>query len=239
MNTIIILHGWQSSKERWEKVKQELEKSGLKVLVPDIPGFKPETELKRPWRLDNYIDWFNSFLAEQKIAEPFFLIGHSFGGRMSIKFADRHPEKLKGLVLVSSAGIKNNAMTKRMLKKGAKAMKKMKIQETRLLSGVWQFFRGIFYKYILRKTDYFKTTGNLTPTIKNILDQDLTCLLEKISVKTLIIWGKKDFVTLLKDGLLMNEKIPNSEIEILSGIGHTPHLENPKLLAEKIKLILK
>ncbi len=39
-DTIIILHGWGSSKEKWQEVKENLEKQGLKVIVPDLPGFK-------------------------------------------------------------------------------------------------------------------------------------------------------------------------------------------------------
>ncbi len=67
------------------------------------------------------------------------------------------------------------------------------------------------------------------------LEEDLKPLLGKISVPTLIIWGKKDKITLLKDASLMKEKIKNSQLQVLENIGHTPHLENPKLLAQKIK----
>ena len=87
MKTLIILHGWRSSKERWQNVKQNIESSGIKVIAPDIPGFKPETALREPWNLDNYVEWFKGFLAEQRISGQFFLLGHSFGGRILIKFS--------------------------------------------------------------------------------------------------------------------------------------------------------
>ena len=32
----------------------------------------------------------------------------------------------------------------------------------------------------------------------------------------------------------MKEKIGNSQLEIIEGVGHTPHLENPEALTEKI-----
>jgi len=95
MKTLIILHGWQSSKEKWQKVKENIES--------DLPGFKPETQLKEPWSLDDYVDWLKDF---SQTKEKFFLMGHSFGGRVAIKFALRYPEKLYGLILVSAAGIK-------------------------------------------------------------------------------------------------------------------------------------
>ncbi|MBT9151488.1 MAG: 2-succinyl-6-hydroxy-2,4-cyclohexadiene-1-carboxylate synthase [candidate division WS2 bacterium] len=55
MKTLIILHGWQSSKEKWQKVKQALENNELKVIVPDIPGFKKKTMLNQAWGLKNFI----------------------------------------------------------------------------------------------------------------------------------------------------------------------------------------
>ena len=39
MKTLFILHGWQSSKEKWEKVKEKLEENKIEVIIPDIPGF--------------------------------------------------------------------------------------------------------------------------------------------------------------------------------------------------------
>jgi pimeloyl-ACP methyl ester carboxylesterase len=244
MKTLIILHGWQSSKEKWQKTKQILEDSEeLKVIVPDIPGFKPETELKRPWNLNDYVEWLKYFIQDKEktcpeLAEGFFLLGHSFGGRMSIKFAAEYPEKVKRLILVSAAGIKNAPFYKKILGLGALTAKKLKIERIPFLKDFWEIFRKFFYYYILRKTDYLQASGFLKETIKNILNEDLTSLLDKISVPTLIIWGGKDRITPVKDAYLMERKIKNSTLEILKNVGHTPYLENPQILAQKIKEFL-
>ncbi|OIP75322.1 hypothetical protein CO121_00390 [bacterium (Candidatus Gribaldobacteria) CG_4_9_14_3_um_filter_36_15] len=235
MKTLIILHGWQSSKEKWQKTKQILESEELKIIVPDIPGFKPKTELKKPWNLNDYLDWFKEFYEKEKVEEPFFLLGHSFGGRMSIKFAAEHPEKVKGLILVSAAGINKRSFYKKILGLGATAAKKLKIEKIPLLKDFWGIFKKFFYHYILRKTDYLQASGFLKETIKNILNEDLTSFLDKIFVPTLIIWGEKDRITPLKDAYLMKEKIKNSQLKLLKNVSHTPHLENPRILAQEIK----
>ena len=243
-DTIIILHGWGSSKEKWQAVKENLEKQGLKVIIPDLPGFKKETKLKNPWDLDDYVDWFKNKYETQphlKEIEPrkdhrFFLLGHSFGGRIGIKYAAQHPEKLKGLILVSAAGIK----PKRNL-------------QSRLISAVARFgqrfsslpfyfsARKVFYRFILRRTDYIKSEEipNLKETFKKIIAEDLTDYLEKIKTPCLIIWGDKDKETLLADAYLMNKKIPNSKLEILKNIGHSPHRETPIDLANKVVNFIK
>ncbi len=225
MKTLFILHGWQSSKEKWEKVKEELEENKIEVIIPDIPGFKED--LERVWNLDDYVNWFFNFSQKK---EKFFLLGHSFGGRIAIKFATKFPKKLEGLILISSAGIKRKEPF------FLKFFRKFKAFS--FLPG-FSLFRKFFYKFILRKTDYLKTKGNLRETFKNIISEDLTPFLDKIKVKTLILWGEKDKITPLSDAYLMKEKIKNSKLEILKNISHIPHLENPVLLSEKILNFIK
>ena len=226
MKTLIILHGWQSSKEKWQKVKENIESDEIEVIVPDLPGFKPETELKKPWTLDNYVEWLKDFSQDK---EKFFLLGHSFGGRVAIKFASRYPEKLYGVILVSAAGIKKEYK----ISKITPFLKKFSF-----LPG-WQFFRKIFYRYLLRKTDYLLIEGPLKQTFKNVIEEDLTSLLKEIKVPVLIIWGEKDKITPLSDAYLIKKEIKFSQLEILPDLGHTPHLENPELLAQKIKEFLQ
>jgi pimeloyl-ACP methyl ester carboxylesterase len=239
MNTLIILHGWGSLKERWQEVKSIIEQSSanweeagpppIKVVVMDLPGFKKETELSRVWDLDDYVDWFKEF--SQEFDEPFFLLGHSFGGRIAIKFAEQNPEKLKALILVSSAGI----IPKRKFSRAVlgKIASRGKIFSFLPLYGL---FRKGFYKYILRRTDYIQAEKlpYLKETFKNVIKEDLRKYFSKIETRCLIIWGDKDDMTPLSDGKIMAQEMPNSRLEILRGIGHFPYTQNPKLLSRKI-----
>jgi len=208
MKTLIILHGWQSSKEKWQAVKDNLE---YNVVIPDLPGFK--TELDRAWTLDDYVEWLRNF---SKDMGEFFLLGHSFGGRIAIKFAEKYA--LQGLILVSAAGIKTD---KKILKHLSKRFK--------LKGGL----RTFFYKYILRRTDYLNAKGFLKQTMSNVVDEDLTPLLNRISVPVHIIWGKNDKLTPLKHGYIMKEKT-GATMDVIN-TGHAPYIEDSVLLAEKIK----
>ncbi len=233
MKTIIILHGWQSSKEKWQKIKELLENRGLKVITLDLPGFKAETKLKKVWNLDDYLNWVDSFI--ENCRETPFLLGHSFGGRIALKYSFKKPSKVKGLFLVSSAGIRPpKKIVYRVFEKGAWLIRKLKIEEIPLIKNIWFLARKFFYYFILRRKDYFKTSGFLKATIKNIIKEDLSPILGEIKVPVYIIWGKNDLITPLSDAYLMNEKIKHSRLKILKKIGHTPHLEAPQLLADSI-----
>lgn len=232
MKTLIILHGWQSSKEKWQKVKANIEQSGVKVIVPDLPGFKPENELKKALSLDDYVDWVKNFAIEN-ISGKFFLLGHSFGGRIAIKFAAKYPEKLEGLILVSAAGIKRKKTFWQIL-----LLRIAKIGKKFSFLPFYSFFKKIFYKFILRKTDYLKAKGLMKETFKKIIEENLTPYLSKISLPTLIIWGARDKVTPIKNAYLIKKEIENSTLKLIPEAGHTPYLETPEKLAELISKFL-
>ena len=73
----------------------------------------------------------------------------------------------------------------------------------------------------------------------SVIEENLTPLLKEIKVPVLILWGEKDKITPLTDAYLIKKEIKFSQLEILPGVGHTPHLENPELLAQKIKEFLQ
>ena len=233
MKTLVILYGWQSAKERWQKIREEIEGQGIKVIVPDLPGFKKENELKEIWDLNDYLNWTREFV-ENISQEPIFLLGHSFGGRIAIKFAAKHPEKLRGLILVSTAGIKRE---KSFWQRKIAAIAAI-FRSFHFLPG-YEFFRKIFYHFIVRKTDYLKTEGLLRETFKNIIEEDLTPYLSQIKTKTLIIWGEKDKITPLTDAYLIKKEIQDSTLEIISGAGHRLNLEGPEKLSETILKFLE
>jgi pimeloyl-ACP methyl ester carboxylesterase len=247
MPTLIILHGWNSSKEKWQKIKELIEAKApdIQVICLDLPGFKPENQLEKPWNLDDYVNWLNEKLVEVKppligggltsADSAIYLLGHSFGGRIAIKFAVKYPEKLKGLILVDAAGIKpRKTFRDKIVLFPIKLIRKFGIKETTYEKGIIKLLRAVFYRYILRRKDYFKANPIQKEIMKNALAEDLKPLLEKIKTKTLIVWGEDDQLTPKKDAYLMKEKIQSSQLDILKGIGHAPHLEAPGILAEKI-----
>lgn len=240
MQTLIILHGWGSAGQNWQGVGQALESDELKVLTPDMPGFGQSPLLSSAWSVKDYVEWLYDYCEKRNISQ-FFLFGHSFGGRIAIKFAAKYPKKLKGIILCSSAGIKpkKNKILHCTNIAVARFVQWLRIEKIPVVKDVWQFLRKFFYRFILRKTDYLKAQGIMEQVFKNVIEEDLTPYLSQIKAPTLILWGKKDKMTPVKDAYLMHQKISNSRLQILENIGHSPHLESPRLLAEKIREFIK
>ena len=226
----LILHGWGGSSDSW-KIVIEILKQKFQVICPDLPGFGKSAPPPRAWSLKEYSQWLKKFSDSLRLND-FFLLGHSFGGRIAVKFSFFYPEKIKALFLCSSAGIKEKWGLKE------KAIFLLALIGNAIFSP--KFFRrfqdkarNIFYRF-LRDRDYGKAKGVMKETMKKILEEDLLPMLSQVKVKTLIIWGQKDNIVPLKHAFLFKEKIKNSRLEILPEIRHSPHLEAPEKLAQTI-----
>ncbi|MBI2013550.1 MAG: alpha/beta hydrolase [Candidatus Colwellbacteria bacterium] len=224
--TILILHGWGSSKKSWEKVANLVSKKGFNVLVPDMPGFGDEPPPPRAWTGKDYLNWVLNFTKNLKLKTPFYVVGHSFGGGLAMKLAIEHPELVEKLVLIAAARIKRK---KTLYKKFLGAVAKIGWPLSKI-----KILRKLFYRFIVRENDYLRTDGVMRDTFVNVIKEDLTPELSKIKPPTLIIWGNKDKMTPIKDANLLKDKILGSKLEIVEGGGHALNLEYPETLAEKI-----
>ncbi len=228
---LLILHGWGGSSDSWVKVQEILANQDYRVIVPDFPGFGKSITPREPWGIDDYTGFIFNFIKETKLKD-FFLLGHSFGGRVSVRFASLYPERIKSLILCDSAGIKPEPGLKTMIifwlaRVGNAIFTPKHLQRFK------DSARNIFYIF-LRNKDYVKANGTMKKTIKKVLDEDLFSDLAKIKTKTLIVWGEQDRMVPLEYAHVFKENIENSKLEIIPKAGHSPHLENPKKLSEII-----
>lgn len=227
---ILILHGWNGSSDSWKKVIEILSRNFL-VICPDFPGFGKSQTPKNPWNLTDYVNWLKNFVDSIGLKD-FFLFGHSFGGRVAIKFSISCFEGVKKLILISSAGIKPKlSLESKLIFFLAKIGNAFFTPKP--LNRFKEGAKNLFYLFF-RHRDYAKAKGILRETMKKIVEEDLLPLLSEIKTKTLLVWGQKDKLVPLKYAFLLKENIKNSELKILPKIGHSPHLEAPEKLVEVI-----
>ena len=206
---VLFLHGWGAPAETYRLLLDHLAKTH-RVVAPDLPGFGGSAEPETPWRVDDYVEWtvaFATALGLQKVV----LMNHSFGGRISIKLLARRPLpfEVDKAVFMDAAGILPRRGFSYYAKVyGYKAMKR--------LFPAWAKRR----QGKSGSADYRNASPLMRQTMVKCINEDLTALLEKISVSTLLIWGSADTATPLSDGRLMEQKIPDSGLVVLEGAGH-------------------
>ena len=216
----LILHGWGSNSEKWQKIGELLTEKGVKVIIPDLPGFGKSDKPLKAWNLDYYCNFVEEFVKFLNL-DKFFLLGHSFGGALAVKCSLKFPEKINKLFLVGAACIRRKTFKKRFFYALSKIFP----------SSV--FLRKFFYKFII-KSDYLSVEGVMKETYLKIIKEDLLDNLSQVQVSTVIIWGGKDDVVKLKDGKIINQKIKNSKLIIIPGGNHDLERKIPEILAKRI-----
>ncbi len=221
-NTLVFLHGWQSSGDAFLGNINHFSYNNNIVLI-DFLGFGKSDVPSKP--LDTILHAISIY--ELLLKENFkniILVGHSFGGRVAVLLASMFNIKLKGLVLVASAGI----MPKRSL------LYYLKVYS-------YKFSKKLVAKKLLPKKflrlfgskDYKQVTGVMRTSLIQIVNQDLKSFLQNVNTKTLIVNGSKDKSVPLKVAKIFNKNIKRSELVVMKGKGHFCFLED-KLLFNKI-----
>ncbi|MEE3852905.1 alpha/beta fold hydrolase [Gordonia sp. LSe1-13] len=101
--TVLALHGLTGHGLRWQALACE-HLSDVRVVAPDLLGHgrSPWTP---PWSFTDHTDALVAVVAEHipSAAEPFVVVGHSFGGALAVRLAHRLGGAVRGLVLLDPA----------------------------------------------------------------------------------------------------------------------------------------
>jgi len=97
---LIILHGLYGSSDNWIPIARKLEEH-FTVYLPDLRnhGASPHTPVHT---FAGMADDLNQFYEDHYIGNA-FLIGHSMGGKVAMRFAAENPEKVNSLLIVDIA----------------------------------------------------------------------------------------------------------------------------------------
>ncbi|HEX5428925.1 MAG TPA: alpha/beta fold hydrolase [Pedococcus sp.] len=100
---VVLLHGWPQDHTAWDRVTPLLVAGGLRVLALDQRGYSPGA---RPpgtaaYRMRELVADVAALLDEAGAARA-HLVGHDWGGAVAWAFAERHPERLDSLTVLST-----------------------------------------------------------------------------------------------------------------------------------------
>lgn len=95
--TLVCVHGVTAHGERFKQLAEERWSKRFHVLAPDLRGHG-RSSWEPPWTFAQHVD----DLAET-FPEPALWLGHSFGGRLVVELAARHPRLVRRAVLLDPA----------------------------------------------------------------------------------------------------------------------------------------
>ncbi|WP_132995562.1 alpha/beta fold hydrolase [Sporanaerobacter acetigenes] len=219
---VLLLHGWGANIDTMMPIFNLLVKN-FRVYAIDFPGFGQSEEPSEVFGVYDYARVAKKFIDNFNMDEV-ILIGHSFGGRVSIVLSSQYKNLVKKMILIDSAGL--------IPKRGAKYY--IKVYSFKILRAVYNIlFFWIDKKERMEKfykkfgsTDYQNSSGIMRKVLVKVVNEDLKPLLKEIEASTLLIWGDKDTATPLYMGKIMENEIRDSGLVVLEGAGHYSYLDS-------------
>ena len=220
--TIVLLHGWGQNIEMMKPVGDRL--PGHRIIILDLPGYGLSTEPDSVWTIYDYVECVKELLQELKVKNP-ILIGHSFGGKISLAFASKYD--VEKLILFGSPfrpAIKKLSLKTRLLKKAKK------IPVLNKLEG--------FAKKHIGSTDYKNASEMMRKILVSTVNLDITEDVKKIKCPTIIIWGTLDDAVPLEDAYELEKLIPDAGVVTYEGCTHYAYLERLPEVVNVIKVFI-
>lgn len=235
-NPILILHGWNLNKQRFNSLINVLNSKNYRVYCPDLPGFGSAKMPDKPYQLSNYVDFVISYLNKNNISKADFIC-HSFGGRIGIKLSAFYPERVGKLILTGVPGVLPVPKLKVIFFWGLAKVGKL-FFSLPFLSLFKKSSQRFIYR-VARASDFYNTNQNLKETFQLVVKEHLVTYLNKIQSPVLLIWGENDKIVPTIVAEKMKLLIPKSNLLIVENTAHAFPYSNPELFFQKIETFLK
>lgn len=231
---VMFVHGFGEDSSIWKNQVEHL-KNRFQLIIVDLPEKEDEDE----WTLPYFAGLLKDILDKENI--PLCtLIGHSMGGYITLAFADKYPDRLKGFGLVHSSAYADSDEKIATRRKGIAF-----IQENGAAPFLDTMIPNLFSSLTREKNpglvneskkvkDNF-STGSLVRYYEAMIERpDRSEVLKNSKIPVLFIMGKYDTAVPVEDGLRQCHLPENAYIHILRKSGHMGMLEE----AEKCNMAL-
>lgn len=207
---ILLLHGWGQNIEMMKLLGEHFS-DRFCVTILDFPGFGESEEPPVAWTIKDYSLLLEEFIRKLDIKKP-IVMGHSFGGRVAIRYASNNP--IEKLVLFGSPCIRFQEK----LPLSVKLLKKLKT-----LPGMDSI--GEKMKKYIGSRDYKAASPIMRQTLVEVVNEDLSKFAREIEEPTLLIWGEQDTEAPVDEARELEKIMYDAALIVLPGT-HYAYIEN-------------
>jgi pimeloyl-ACP methyl ester carboxylesterase len=234
---LVLLHGMAASWQWWLENIPALAQHH-RVIAVDLPGFGQSEPLPAPAEMATHARTVLDLLAQLDI-ESATVSGHSMGGLVAIEMFIADPRRVRNLILVDSGGvpmserrlavvlvllricagilrrrfIRRAMATKPWVRRPAlrAAFNDPRVMSPELAAKTMPSFGGPGF------VDAVAAAGR---AVRATVPEAITC-------PVLLMWGERDVIAPAWCAQQMHDRLPDSELVVIAGAGHTPMIEFP------------
>jgi pimeloyl-ACP methyl ester carboxylesterase len=209
---LVWAHGWGHTHCNLLPLAEATRRLGASLLL-DLPGFGDSPPPPGAWGTADYADAIAEFLAT-KPAKQRIWIGHSFGCRVGLQLAARHPGLVDGLFLIAAAGLPR---TRTLPERVRIAARRLTFRAARRL--IPEGPRRDALRARFGSADYARA-GPLRPILVKAVSEDLSEVARTVRVPSVLLYGDCDAETPPETGTRLNRLMPQSRLIVLRGFDH-------------------
>lgn len=242
---LVLVHGLGGAAANWLALAPLL-LPGRRLIVPELPGHGGSSPLPAAPSLSPYADRLG-LLLEHEGATPAAVVGHSLGGAVAVRLAQRRPESVSALVLAAAAGISSTARSARyaltvtgILKPGRKiAPHRRRVARSallkRLVFGRWgasdppALPPEVVEALLAGPARHTDTVSAATALVRDDVRPDL----ERIRCPVLVLWGARDNQLPVDDAFDYARRL-RAPLRVIADCGHLLIVERPVACADAI-----
>ena len=208
---VLFIHGTASTNDIWKEQYKVLNKSNYRIIGIDLRGHGKSINPGGLCTIQEHINDLKETLDYIKINDSITIIGHSFGAVLATRFAEKYPEKVCRLLLVSLPA---------------------KIPE--LLIKYYKWFLGKPIEYLKKKLNLIlklpikkrykvaiSTDLNIVRDIlKDSLKWDFLSQVPRVYCPVYLSVGRFDYVALRSIVKRLHNELPNSNYKVFNWASH-------------------
>ncbi|MEB3309738.1 MAG: alpha/beta fold hydrolase [Snowella sp.] len=249
---LLLVHGFGASTDHWRKNIAELQQD-FEVWAIDLLGFGRSAKPALAYGGELWRNQLQTFICEV-IQQPTVLAGNSLGGYCSLSVASYHPDLVKGVVLLNSAGPFSDTVA-------SNKTNPVQIFLRNLLLQPWASY--LLFQYVRNRKNIRKTLEKVYLDKSAITDQlveeiyrpscdagapqvfasvfktpqgdTVDSLLASMQCPLLMLWGEGDPWMKARDRGAKFKQYYQNITEYYLNAGHCPHDEIPEQINQLIR----
>jgi NAD+ synthase len=238
---VILIHGISASQTDWWRLMPLLVDAGYRAIAVDLLGHgdSPKPEDPDAYTAEAVYTALEYWIDSLGLNSPFYLVGHSLGGYMSLTYALNHPDRVRAMALI------NPLYSLSQLTRVLDLFMPLASIGVGLLKATPQWLVNSFLSYndsFLTKLDsetrwaYARDIKRASPNFLRIPASapDLTPSLPSITPVTLVLWGVDDRIEKADSFSQLVSGLHNATGKGIEDCGHHPHQGKPELVSRML-----
>jgi pimeloyl-[acyl-carrier protein] methyl ester esterase len=233
-----FIHGWAMNSAVWQPCLQQLP-DWIKPLCIDLPGYGESLDVDAA-TLDEYVEH-----VAQQINRPFMLVGWSLGGLVSLKLAQRYPEKVSGLFQLATTpkfvqdGDWKTAIEASVFEQFASSLQQDRVKTIRRFLALQVRGTDVSMQTVRELQRAIDARGQpsieaLLSGLKILSETDLIATVRQLQCPSTWLLGEKDALVPLELADTLKQMSSNADIHIVAGAGHAPFISHPDAFVDSL-----